>query len=157
TVATYGEPWLALPSPKQLFCWRCLSVATPAEVRSGLTSRGSAVRSRHRPCGRRRGQPPALAAPPAPPADAASGAPRGGSRKQRPRRGAATRGPLRVHRRAAAECRTAARGVGTYTRPHGPVAQSVEQGTFNPKVAGSIPARPTELGSALDVALGYRP
>ena len=29
----------------------------------------------------------------------------------------------------------------------GPVAQSVEQGTFNPKVAGSIPARPTELGS----------
>ena len=25
----------------------------------------------------------------------------------------------------------------------GPVAQSVEQGTFNPKVAGSIPARPT--------------
>jgi hypothetical protein len=26
---------------------------------------------------------------------------------------------------------------------HGPVAQSVEQGTFNPKVAGSIPARPT--------------
>src|SRR5262249_18190872 len=24
----------------------------------------------------------------------------------------------------------------------GPVAQSVEQGTFNPKVAGSIPARP---------------
>src|SRR6266566_1465095 len=26
----------------------------------------------------------------------------------------------------------------------GPVAQLVEQGTFNPKVAGSIPARPTE-------------
>jgi hypothetical protein len=25
----------------------------------------------------------------------------------------------------------------------GPVAQLVEQGTFNPKVAGSIPARPT--------------
>jgi hypothetical protein len=24
----------------------------------------------------------------------------------------------------------------------GPVAQLVEQGTFNPKVAGSIPARP---------------
>src|SRR5712671_1167928 len=28
--------------------------------------------------------------------------------------------------------------------PGGPVAQSVEQGTFNPKVAGSIPARPTK-------------
>src|SRR5205823_6893512 len=65
-----------------------------------------------------------------------------GSREQRPRRGAAPRRPLRVHRRAAAERRTAARGVGTYTRPHGPVAQLVEQGTFNPKVAGSIPARP---------------
>ena len=26
--------------------------------------------------------------------------------------------------------------------PGGPVAQLVEQGTFNPKVAGSIPARP---------------
>src|SRR5207247_3565951 len=26
---------------------------------------------------------------------------------------------------------------------YGPVAQLVEQGTFNPKVAGSIPARPT--------------
>src|SRR4029077_17913958 len=26
--------------------------------------------------------------------------------------------------------------------PSGPVAQLVEQGTFNPKVAGSIPARP---------------
>ena len=25
----------------------------------------------------------------------------------------------------------------------GPLAQSVEQGTFNPKVAGSIPSRPT--------------
>jgi hypothetical protein len=28
--------------------------------------------------------------------------------------------------------------------PNGPVAQLVEQGTFNPKVAGSIPARPME-------------
>src|SRR5437879_4547148 len=27
--------------------------------------------------------------------------------------------------------------------PQGPVAQLVEQGTFNPKVAGSRPARPT--------------
>jgi hypothetical protein len=27
---------------------------------------------------------------------------------------------------------------------HGPVAQLVEQGTFNPKVAGSIPARPIQ-------------
>jgi hypothetical protein len=30
----------------------------------------------------------------------------------------------------------------------GPVAQSVEQGTFNPKVAGSIPARPIEESPA---------
>jgi hypothetical protein len=52
-----------------------------------------------------------------------------------------------------------------YTQPRGPVAQLVEQGTFNPKVAGSIPARPMpdvatvtarlagtsfELGKALD-------
>src|SRR4029077_11692255 len=29
-----------------------------------------------------------------------------------------------------------------YTDRSGPVAQLVEQGTFNPKVAGSIPARP---------------
>jgi hypothetical protein len=29
-----------------------------------------------------------------------------------------------------------------YTRTTGPVAQPVEQGTFNPKVAGSNPARP---------------
>jgi hypothetical protein len=29
--------------------------------------------------------------------------------------------------------------------PGGPVAQLVEQGTFNPKVAGSIPARPIEI------------
>lgn len=48
----------------------------------------------------------------------------------------------------------------------GPLAQSVEQGTFNPKVAGSIPSRPTisialarspdrsEKGSP---TLGYRP
>src|SRR3954464_4110265 len=28
--------------------------------------------------------------------------------------------------------------------PHGPLAQLAEQGTLNPKVAGSIPARPTE-------------
>jgi hypothetical protein len=28
----------------------------------------------------------------------------------------------------------------------GPVAQLVEQGTFNPKVAGSIPARPIRKG-----------
>ena len=30
-----------------------------------------------------------------------------------------------------------------YNRPCGPIAQLVEQGTFNPKVAGSSPARPT--------------
>ena len=40
----------------------------------------------------------------------------------------------------AAEARIAANGV--YTGRAGPVAQLVEQGTFNPKVAGSIPARP---------------
>src|SRR3954468_12147576 len=32
--------------------------------------------------------------------------------------------------------------AGGYPRHLGPVAQLVEQGTFNPKVAGSIPARP---------------
>src|SRR5690348_3074004 len=32
----------------------------------------------------------------------------------------------------------------------GPLAQLVEQGTFNPKVAGSIPARPMELRHLLD-------
>jgi hypothetical protein len=31
-----------------------------------------------------------------------------------------------------------------YTGSLGPVAQLVEQGTFNPKVAGSRPARPIE-------------
>src|SRR5215204_6167371 len=34
-------------------------------------------------------------------------------------------------------------GLGRYTSlPLGPLAQLVEQGTLNPKVAGSIPARP---------------
>src|SRR5581483_2549641 len=32
-----------------------------------------------------------------------------------------------------------------YTRSTGPVAPLVEQGTFNPQVAGSIPARPISL------------
>jgi hypothetical protein len=31
-----------------------------------------------------------------------------------------------------------------YLQGKGPVAQLVEQGTFNPKVAGSIPARPMQ-------------
>jgi hypothetical protein len=31
--------------------------------------------------------------------------------------------------------------------PGGPVAQLVEQGTFNPKVTGSIPVRPMPRGS----------
>ena len=43
---------------------------------------------------------------------------------------------------ARVECRDAL-ALGFYTHRRGPVAQSVEQGTFNPKVAGSIPARPT--------------
>jgi hypothetical protein len=36
----------------------------------------------------------------------------------------------------------AERGVLRFNGQSGPVAQLVEQGTFNPKVAGSIPARP---------------
>ena len=48
----------------------------------------------------------------------------------------------------------------------GPLAQSVEQGTFNPKVAGSIPSRPTISPGAPahraasgkgSQTLGYRP
>ena len=39
----------------------------------------------------------------------------------------------------------AERGVLRFNGLSGPVAQLVEQGTFNPKVAGSIPARPIEL------------
>ncbi len=38
-----------------------------------------------------------------------------------------------------------------YTRLGGPVAQLAEQGTFNPKVAGSNPARPIEK----DLETGY--
>ncbi len=37
------------------------------------------------------------------------------------------------------------RGNRRYTRSRGPVAQLVEQGTFNPKVTGSIPVRPIKL------------
>src|SRR5262249_41975988 len=40
----------------------------------------------------------------------------------------------------------AARTLALYS-PQGPVAQSAEQGTFNPKVAGSIPARPIKRNS----------
>src|SRR5579871_6350487 len=36
-------------------------------------------------------------------------------------------------------------------RAQGPVAQSVEQGTFNPKVAGSSPARPIESSGCTDL------
>ena len=38
---------------------------------------------------------------------------------------------------------TARPATAPYTQPVGPLAQLVEQGTFNPKVAGSNPARPT--------------
>jgi hypothetical protein len=42
-----------------------------------------------------------------------------------------------------------------YTDSLGPVAQLVEQGTFNPKVTGSIPVRPIrkclEMGETFDV------
>src|SRR3954462_7698477 len=50
-------------------------------------------------------------------------------------------------------CRIAATPV--YTGRRGPVAQLVEQGTFNPKVAGSSPARPIDgRGADRQVALG---
>ena len=44
-----------------------------------------------------------------------------------------------------ASCEEIAAAVPASEFPHGPLAQLVEQGTFNPKVAGSIPARPTRL------------
>ena len=39
----------------------------------------------------------------------------------------------------------------THYSDAGPVAQSVEQRTFNPKVAGSIPAGPTKEMPGLDL------
>src|SRR6266568_7601917 len=41
--------------------------------------------------------------------------------------------------------------------PSGPVAQLVEQGTFNPKVTGSIPVRPIEVGNAPTLAFRSSP
>ena len=46
------------------------------------------------------------------------------------------------------------REVGSYTRREGPVAQLVEQGTFNPKVVGSTPTRPTKENSRSDMKYG---
>src|SRR6266545_6243478 len=46
--------------------------------------------------------------------------------------------------------RIAANGV--YTGHAGPVAQLVEQGTFNPKVTGSIPVRPIRPRMAARIA-----
>src|SRR5262245_47045179 len=54
---------------------------------------------------------------------------------------------------AASECRDAP-SRRFYTHRRGPVAQSVEQGTFNPKVAGSIPARPIRYRMATPNGLG---
>ena len=88
--------------------------------------------------GRARGQPAPMAAPPAARTDADSRAPRSGGREQRPRRGTPARRGVTLLAGAAPECGAAAGRVGA----PGPVAQLVEQGTFNPKVAGSIPARP---------------
>ena len=52
------------------------------------------------------------------------------------------RGPARLRRAGhGADCVWSTRTTGLHW-PRGPVAQLVEQGTFNPKVAGSIPARP---------------
>ena len=66
-------------------------------------------------------------------------------------------GPVEVERRELGLVR-----VGRHDRdptalrsPHrGPVAQLVEQGTFNPKVAGSIPARPIAAAAAAASASG---
>src|SRR6266550_1304916 len=49
------------------------------------------------------------------------------------------------------------RGSQSYTRPRGPVAQLVEQGTFNPKVTGSIPVRPIEENPANKAMSKLRP
>src|SRR5437764_9744581 len=129
----------------------------------------SAVRARHRPYGSRSraGEPPSLAAPSAAPAERDPRAPRGGGRERRPRRGAPHRLPVPLLGRAAAQRRPAPRRLGTparrrveanYTRPLGPVAQLVEQGTFNPKVAGSIPARPTPVELACETrAFAFSP
>ncbi len=43
---------------------------------------------------------------------------------------------------AGSECRATGRVSASTLRPPGPIAQLVEQGTFNPKVVGSIPTRP---------------
>src|SRR5450759_5104334 len=40
-------------------------------------------------------------------------------------------------------CAVAQAAAGTVVQSSGPLAQLVEQGTFNPKVTGSIPVRPT--------------
>jgi hypothetical protein len=46
-------------------------------------------------------------------------------------------------------------GVLRFNGASGPVAQLVEQGTFNPKVAGSIPARPIQEAPAKRRVLEY--
>jgi hypothetical protein len=115
------------------------------------------VRARHRPYGCRSctGESSSLAAAAARSADAAARASRGGGRERRPGGGAAARRAVRLLRGAAAQHRPTARRVGAwelqavaFTLAVGPVAQLVEQGTFNPKVTGSIPVRPIALHAA---------
>jgi hypothetical protein len=60
-----------------------------------------------------------------------------------PRRGDSWRACRSATRSAATSSNCSRRG-NVHSRA-GPVAQLVEQGTFNPKVAGSIPARPIRL------------
>ena len=58
----------------------------------------------------------------------------------------------RLHARgppAALQPRILLRTLSPYEKYRGPVAQLVEQGTFNPKVAGSIPARPIQFAGIL--------
>src|SRR5881227_3226035 len=50
----------------------------------------------------------------------------------------------------------AARFQGYTTHRLGPLAQLVEQGTLNPKVAGSIPARPISAGFYFSAGNGKR-
>src|SRR4029079_9898441 len=64
-------------------------------------------------------------------------------------RGTGDAGPHRC-RRALSRGRASLTTRASYTQMRGPLAQLVEQGTFNPKVAGSSPARPTRAASAVD-------
>jgi hypothetical protein len=129
---------------------RAHELESPRALRVGRGLEPS-VRARHRPYGRRSctGESSSLVATAARSADAAARASRGRGRERRPGGGAAARRAVRLLRGAAAQHRATARRMGTwelqavaFTLAVGPVAQLVEQGTFNPKVTGSIPVRP---------------